>query len=267
MAYLKPMIGINSFVQIDEKHPASDLNARDFYKVPAKYIDAVAAAGGIPVIVPCLGNKPLLRDYLVRLDGFLFIGGADLPPELYRQVRHPNVLATIPVRRAETDMFLVSAALKLNIPILGICLGCQLLNVAAGGELIQHLETTDRHRCGSGDVYHKIKIKHGSKLMNIFGSAVVTVNSAHHQAVKPGAVGSGFSPVAYAPDGTIEAIEMKDRRFVMGVQWHPERIADEESRRKIFSAFIAACRLSDNILNMEKHKAHGIGKTKKEGAR
>lgn len=260
MACLKPMIGINSFVQIDEKHPASDLKARDFYKVPTKYVDAVAAADGIPVIVPCLGNKSLLRDYLMRLDGFLFIGGADLPPELYRQVRNPNVLATIPASRAETDMFLVSAALKLNIPILGICLGCQLLNVAAGGELIQHLETTDRHRCDSGDVYHKIKIKRGSRMMKIFGSEIVKVNSAHHQAVKPGAVGSGFSPVAYASDGTIEAIEMKDRRFVVGVQWHPERMVDEESRRKLFSAFMAECRLSDNVLNLEKQKIHGFEK-------
>ena len=163
-----------------------------------------------------------------------------MPPELYGQLRDPNVVSILAPRCVENDVFLARASLESDIPILGICLGCQLLNVAAGGGLIQHLETTSMHRCKSGDLYHDIKIMPGSKLMQILGTETANVNSRHHRAVKPDAIASGFSAVAYASDGTIEAIEMKDRKFVLGVQWHPERIADDEHRHKIFSAFIAA---------------------------
>lgn len=239
---MKPLIGINSPVRLDEKYPYEDLNSLDFYKVPCKYVEAITGAGGTPAIVPCLGNELLLKKHLMGLDGFLFIGGEDLPPELYGQERDPNVVSILSPRHVKNDMFLARTCLKSDIPVLGICLGCQLLNVAAGGGLIQHLETTSMHRGKTGDLYHDLTVLTDSRLMQILGKETANVNSRHHQAVKPDAVGSGFSTVAYASDGTIEAIEMKDRKFALGVQWHPERMADDENRRRIFSAFIEACR-------------------------
>ena len=139
-------------------------------------------------------------------------------------------------------MTLAGKAFERNIPVLGICLGMQELNVANGGRLIQHLgERTAMHRMDGGDQYHMAELAPGSRLAEIFGCSRIKVNSAHHQAVSPEHVAAGATVTAWAED-VVEAIEFPGDTFRIGVQWHPERIRDEEHRSKLFAAFVDSCR-------------------------
>ncbi len=223
---IKPIIGLSmNYMKLGSFH---QFHIRD------TYIDAVVKFGGIPLLVPCISDPEIVDQYLEIIDALIIIGGLDYPPEMYGQKPHPSVdLAH--ERRVNSDPILFNKAKDKGIPILGICAGLQLMNIVTGGQLIQHLETVETHL---GETYHHVKITGGRWLKRIFGKNEITTNSNHHQGANPLFVGNGFEAVAFAEDGVIEAIEHESENFILGIQWHPERIKDLPHQKKLFSFLI-----------------------------
>lgn len=231
------MIGVT----LDAEQPGG-YSKFPWYALRANYADAIAAAGGLPVALPHLSQ--LAPDTLERIDGLVVTGGAfDVDPALYGAAqRHATV--TLKEGRTASELALVQGALARDMPVLGICGGQQLLAVAVGGTLIQHIpdsipgaleheQPNPRDEAG-----HEIAVTPGTLLHRITGSTRMSVNSAHHQAV---AETGPFARVnAVAPDGVIEGVEDARYRFCLGVQWHPEFLIDPGDRL-IFDAFVAAC--------------------------
>jgi putative glutamine amidotransferase len=214
-----------------------------WYALRGNYADAIADVGGLPLALP--HHASLAEDYLDRIDALVVTGGAfDVDPALYGAAnRHATV--TLKEGRTAAELALVRGALARDMPVLGICGGQQLLAVALGGTLIQHIpdsipnaleheQVNPRHEPG-----HPIAVTPGTLLHGIVGATDMAVNSAHHQAV--GAPGPSATVNATAPDGVIEGVEDARYRFCLGVQWHPEFFIDPGDRR-IFEALIAACR-------------------------
>lgn len=225
----RPKIGINSTYMQD---------AHKWYKVPINYINAVYQSGGLPIIIPCEPNEAELEAYLAELDGMLFTGGADYPADLYGDDPDSNA-DPMDDRRASTDLLLVKKVMKeTTIPVLGICAGHQLLAIAHGGKLIQHLPNAQDH-AKTGDTTHSVEIKGGKWLKSIFNEGMIIVNSNHHQAVKEESFPADFEVTARAKDDVIEAMEFKGERYVLGLQWHPERTDDKKHTKMIFDHFIA----------------------------
>lgn len=216
-----------------------------------RYADAVAAAGGEPV---WLEPAHVLRakdpvSVLARLDALLLSGGDDIDPRHYGETVLPDAGVRIDAPRDEAELLITRAALAEEMPILGICRGIQTLNVAAGGSLHQDLTllglARDVHMQDAGkpawEPAHPVVVEGGSLVSSQLGGPAAEVNSFHHQAVKDTA--PGFVVTARAPDGIIETIEDPDRPFVIGVQWHPERMVDRHpSQRKLFAALVEAAR-------------------------
>ncbi len=195
-----------------------------WYALRANYCEAVVAAGGNPILLP--HELACAEDYLELLDGLIVTGGAfDIDPALYgERARHPTV--RLKDRRTRFEWALLERALALDLPILGICGGQQLLNVVLGGRLIQHIPEAfpdalaheqPNPRTEPG---HEVLVRPGTLLHRLTGSERLWVNSAHHQAAET--VGPAVVVSAVAPDGIIEAIEDPRRSFCLGVQWHPE---------------------------------------------
>lgn len=230
----RPLIGLNCRYDADEKYPVCD---QIWMHVP--YYQALVAVGALPVVIPPTDDRVLLSEFLDTVDGFMFTGGPDVPPAAYGQASHPQTQEMHPKRFA-CDRLLAELLLQGDIPVLAVCLGQQLINVAYGGTLIQHIETDIRHtKVERGvDSYHPVTIEENSLLHRILGTTELEVNSGHHQAVdKPGA---GLRVLAHAPDGIIEAVQMTDKRFFIGTQWHPERLMDRPEQRELLKAFVAA---------------------------
>lgn len=208
------------------------------------YVKAVVEAGGLPLLVPP-SPPDVLAEYLALADGLLFTGGRDYPPATYQEDPHPTV-QTQTRERTDSDLALMRLALDSKKPALGICAGLQLMNIAGGGGLIQHLPQASDHTAKGmeEDSSHAVEVYPETALAGIFGAGRITVNSAHHQAANPSRLAGGLKVSARAEDGTIEGLELErpGKRFFVFVQWHPERIEDPEHRRKIFSAFVRACR-------------------------
>ena len=235
-ARIKPLIGVT----LDAEQPGG-YSKFPWYALRANYTQALAGAGGVPVALP--HDAGLAADLLDRMDGLVVTGGAfDVDPGLYGEAeRHATV--TLKEQRTAAELALVRGALARDMPVLGICGGQQLLAVALGGTLLQHIpdsienaleheQTNPRDQAG-----HAIEIMPGTLLARVTGASTMRVNSAHHQAVK----GSGrFAVVnAVAPDGVIEGIEDPRYRFCLGVQWHPEFLIDPGDAL-IFEAFVQA---------------------------
>jgi putative glutamine amidotransferase len=205
----------------------------------ARYCRAVEQAGGRTVLIPLLDEEELAV-FVSNLDGVLLVGGADLPPDLYGEEAHPTV-RLIERERAEYLIAVARLAVNGQTPVFGICLGQQVMNVARGGTLIQDIPSEVEgalvHR-GDG-AHHAVRVVEGSRLAGIVGTSL-EVNSSHHQAVET--LGEGLVVTARSPDGVIEAIELAGERFVVVVQWHPERMLDEPEQRALFRAFVEACR-------------------------
>ncbi len=233
----RPIIGVT----LDSEQPGG-YSKYPWYAVRQNYADAIIAAGGLPVALP--HDAALAAQYLDLVDALVVTGGAfDVDPSLYGE-GEVHATVTLKENRTAAELALTTGALERNQPILGICGGQQLLAVALGGTLIQHIpdsianaleheQLNPRHEPG-----HAITVTPGTLLHRIVGSATMGVNSAHHQAVRhpgPRAVVN-----AVAPDGVIEGIEDTAYRFCLGVQWHPEFFIDPGDRR-IFDALIAAC--------------------------
>lgn len=234
-----PLIGVT----LDSEQPGG-YSKYPWYALRQNYADAIIGAGGLPVALP--HNPELAAAYLDRIQGLVVTGGAfDVDPALYGEGdRHATV--TLKVNRTAAELSLVAGALARDMPVLGICGGQQLLAVAFGGTLVQHIpdsfpgaleheQPNPRHEAG-----HAVAVTAGTLLHRIVGAAVMKVNSAHHQAVR--AAGPHAVVNAMAPDGVVEGVEDARYRFALGVQWHPEYLIDPGDR-KIFDAFIAACRI------------------------
>ncbi|MDB5411595.1 MAG: gamma-glutamyl-gamma-aminobutyrate hydrolase [Rhodospirillales bacterium] len=213
-----------------------------WYALRENYCAAVVRAGGLPILLPHEPDQ--VAAYLARIDGLVVTGGAfDVDPALFgATTRHAAV--TTKDRRTQFELSITRAALTADKPVLGICGGQQLLNVALGGTLIQHIpdEVPDalaheqpNPRTEPG---HTVAVAPGTLLHRITGTAELSVNSAHHQAVKD--VAPGMIVDAIASDGVIEGIEDPRHRFCLGVQWHPE-YAISRGDEAIFAAFVAAC--------------------------
>ena len=205
----------------------------------ADYADRLAEAGGEPVAIEQGAGGD-------RLDALILTGGLDLAPERYGETPHPTVKRVDPARDTfEIDLLLV--ALARDLPVLAICRGHQLLNVALGGRLLQHIDggghRADYHTPTAPSRWHIVRIEPGSLLRELLGADEVEVNSRHHQAVLPGTLAPALRAVALSPDGLVEAVESPEHRWVLGVQWHPERLEPEhpgfrERSRPLFQALV-----------------------------
>jgi gamma-glutamyl-gamma-aminobutyrate hydrolase PuuD len=200
--------------------------------VPAAYVRAVAAAGGAPLLVP--PGAPV-EETLGALDGLVFSGGSDLDPSLYGEAAHEETDGVVR-ERDEFELSLMAAALAEDVPLLAICRGSQVLNVARGGGIEQHLPEVvghPGHRETPGTFSeHDVSVREGTRLASIVGEAA-DVKSHHHQGY--GELGAGLVTAAVAPDGTVEALEDPTRRFALGVLWHPE----EGDDLALFTALVA----------------------------
>jgi putative glutamine amidotransferase len=209
-----------------------------------KYLDAVERAGGIPVVLPPL-RGPAIPSLLASLSGLLLSGGPDLDPIAYGARGHAMLGPTEPSLDA-FEVALARAADRRGIPILGICRGAQALNVARGGTLHQHLpDVTDgsvlhRQAAPGHQTCHEVRIARGSLLSEVAGGSRLDVNSFHHQAIDQ--LGRGLVPVAWAADGTIEAIEAPGRPLLLGVQWHAETLVAQRRQRALFKWLVLAAR-------------------------
>jgi putative glutamine amidotransferase len=229
----KPWIGIPTRFQDD--HTTGKIRL---------YLDPVIWAGGLPVMIPTFSPPEVLGEYLTRLDGILLPGSAsDIDPARYGEVPHPRLGRMVPDRDG-LDFALLEHSDRTGLPVLGICFGAQSLNVFRGGTLIQDIPSLvagpvfhDDHGEPQQAARHPVRIGDGSRLARLAGSEVVEVNSFHHQSV--GLVGANLRPAATASDGVIEAIEDVNGRFVVGVQWHPERGFREDAfAQALFTEFI-----------------------------
>ena len=230
---MRPLIGITSYAE----EIRWGVWTEEAALVPLAYVHAVEHAGGRPLVVP--PSDEGLQETLDALDGVVFSGGGDLDPELYGADAHA---ATDTPRRERdaAELRLLEAALHRDIPVLAICRGSQLLNVARGGDLVQHLPEEvghEQHRHDPGSFSdHDVKVAADSRLGGLLGDRA-PVKSHHHQGY--GRIGSGLREVAWAEDGVVEGLEDADKRFALGVLWHPEEGEDfalfkglvEEARR------------------------------------
>ena len=232
---MMPLIGITMLL---EEQPARSLNILD-----QDYGKAVLQAGGIPV--PILGTQGSIPDLVKQLDGFIFSGGDDIHPRFYREKPLQKATMTLsPDARTKFEMNLLSAVTRAKKPVLAICYGTQLVNVALGGSLYQDIRvqipTAMRHghpRTGI-KIFHRVEIMEGTNLHRIVGAPRIRVRSAHHQSIKN--PGKGIRLSALAPDGVIEAFEPRTKGFFIAVQWHPEKMLTDKYTKRLFRALVDA---------------------------
>jgi putative glutamine amidotransferase len=212
------------------------------YRLARAYLDAVAAAGGLPVPLPCRPDDAAA--YLDVCAAVVVTGGAfDIAPERYGEARRPRCGPEKPDRTA-FEWAVCEAALARGVPFLGVCGGMQLMNVVRGGslhqDLAEELGLAGHEQPPPKDApHHEVRIAPGSRLAGLVGADPLAVNSTHHQAVKR--LGAGVRASAHAPDGVVEAIELDGPGFALGVQWHPERLAPAEPRQlALFRGLVAA---------------------------
>lgn len=235
---MKPLIGILANLATINDGAFSGIER---VNLPNSYIHAVEKAGGVPIVIPVNLNKENIKIQIKSMDGVLISGGGDVNPILYKEEPFKE-LDYIYQEIDEFDIEVINIALENNKPILGICRGLQVLNVALGGSLYQDLKYIKgshiKHNQNAKPYLgtHYIDIKEGSILKEIITEKVL-VNSYHHQSVKT--LGNNLKAIAYSNDGVIEAIQKMDKSFVLGVQWHPELMVDyDQYMLEIFKRFI-----------------------------
>jgi gamma-glutamyl-gamma-aminobutyrate hydrolase PuuD len=229
---MKPRIGITTYV-VPAQWSHWNLEAA---LVPVAYVHAVEAAGGRPLLVPPSGDA--IEETLDGLDGLIFSGGADIDPDAYGADAHPETDGVMP-ERDRAEIALLSAALERDMPVLAVCRGSQVLNIARGGDLVQHLPEVvgdEKHKHTPGVFAdHDVELLAGTRMQVILGDRA-PVKSHHHQGY--GRLGEGLREAARADDGTIEALEDPAKRFALGVLWHPEEGED----RALFEALVDEAR-------------------------
>lgn len=227
-----PVIGIMTYGRGPKNH----------FTLPAEYVDSVRRAGGVPLLVP--PGDARLDKILHSVDGLIFTGGGDLDPLLYGGRLHETVYM-VDAERDTTELDLARRIVETGMPTLAICRGTQILNVAFGGTLFEHLpEVVGEavlHRAPPREpISHSVRVRSGSRLASIVKDGEFSCASWHHQSIRN--VAPGFEVVAHAPDGTIEGVEMDAHPWLLGVQWHPELTAAEDVRQQsLFDAFVRAC--------------------------
>jgi putative glutamine amidotransferase len=216
------------------------------------YVRVLVGVGALPWLIPLLhGNEMTLRAIYDRLDGVFLTGGADIDPTAYGEERHPSCQHTDPARDW-TELRLIRWALADHKPLFGICRGIQAINVACGGSLyqdvgeqlphaIKHNYSPTTDHTARDYLAHPVRLASGSRVGRLLGIEQIEVNSMHHQGIK--GLAPGLTATAFAPDGLVESIERTDNCFQIGVQWHPEEMAESHPMRRLFSAFVEAARV------------------------
>jgi len=239
----RPRIGIT--LDVEPPAPGSAGGLLQIMKLPEDYAKAVAKAGGMPLLLPWTRDVGLQREMIDQIDALLIPGGDDIDPKLYGQSPHPKTKQIGPDRTA-FDLAMLSLAEARKLPTLGICFGCQLMNVHRGGTLHQHIPDVPREsplvhsKPGDRMNAHEVTLQRGSKLAAIMGGGQLekfSVNSRHHQAVA--SLGHELVATARASDNIIEAIEDPTLPFWLAVQWHPENLTNTLHER-LFEALIKA---------------------------
>ncbi|HWR42723.1 gamma-glutamyl-gamma-aminobutyrate hydrolase family protein [Sporomusa sp.] len=238
----KPVIGITCNTVLAEGTMLPGM-VRAF--ASTDYIHAVAKAGGVPLLLPPVADPAIARSQVIAIDGLIMSGGPDVDPLLYGE-EPLEKLGVVNLCRDEYELLVVKAAAELKKPMLGICRGIQIINVAYGGTLyqdvsqitgcsIKHFQTTAQREA----LWHTVSIEPQSVLATILGQQAIRVNSYHHQAIKN--LAPGFIVTAGSKDGVIEAIELQNEHFVLGVQWHPEMLAEKSpSMLALFEKLVKA---------------------------
>ena len=237
---MRPLIGIACHADFRQE------SGRPIYCNNRTYSQAIEQAGGIPLLIPFLQNVTALETLLARLDGVLLSGGVDIEPERYHEEPHPKLRRTSP-ELDEFELTLAHMALQEDMPVLGVCRGMQLLNVALGGTLYQDLGalySASMEHCHQelprNTISHSVFVEAGSRMEKVLGTRRFGVNSLHHQAIKM--PGKGVHITGRAEDGVAELMEVPSYRFVMATQCHPEEIYMKENAcANLFSAFVQAC--------------------------
>jgi putative glutamine amidotransferase len=238
---VRPMIGITCDLDLGTGREAR-APGRGVHVLYDDYVQAVLASGGLPVLLPAVMSGESRAAYAQHLHGLLVPGSpADIDPACYGEEPHARLGPVNPLR-TDFELQLVTLALRRELPVFGICGGAQVLNVALGGSLYQDIPSqvakAYKHS-GFSERAHTVDIVAGTRLAAILGIREMRVNSLHHQAVK--VPGRGMVASASARDGVIEAVEISSRPFVVGVQWHPERLfVADEAAQQLFSAFVQA---------------------------
>ena len=230
----KPLVGICPNL----KH----VGEKDGYFLQPDYAAIVSEGGALPVILPFVANRQEAREFLERIDGVLLTGGPDIDPVHYGQVaRDPERFPLAAPARTRSDFAYAQEAKDRGMALLGICLGIQSINVAFGGTLLQHIpDDVPTAMAHEGGAQHPIRIEPGTILARALGKESATVNSFHHQGI--GELAPGFKVSARSPDDVIEAIERTDHPFFLGVSWHPERLTESDTTRRLLRAFVDATR-------------------------
>ncbi len=239
---LPPLIGITTYGQDEERN----------FPLPRDYVDAIRRGGGVPLLLP--PGETNVERLLASLDGLVLAGGGDVHPDTYGGNEHETLYMT-DIERDMTEIALTRSAIEGGMPTFGICRGIQVINVALGGTLHEHLPDivgeTVKHRLPPREpTEHVVMVKSNSRLSKVMLSdssetaddengqfQEFDIASWHHQAIRE--LAAGLEIVAHAPDGTIEAVEMTEHRWLIGVQWHPElTAASDENQQRLFDEFI-----------------------------
>lgn len=232
---MKPIIGITTN-QSDNNYGQPTI------RLQQSYVSAVMQAGGVPVLIPSLIAENGWDAVYSRLDGILFSGGGDISLDHFAGDPHPRIDDVEP-QRDSVELKMLQAAASDGKPFLGICRGCQVMNVALGGTLYTHIPdqlpgALDHSYPGNRRtvLVHEVKVEEGTHIADIYGEPIIKVNSLHHQGLKD--IAPMLRIAGYAPDGLVEAIELPDHPFAIGVQWHPEWLRDQEATRNLFRTFV-----------------------------
>lgn len=259
---MKPIIGICADYYSGLSELFGSLGSKlDWQLTTNDYVKAIERAGGIPIIIPVYNNENNIEDITDMVDGVLFAGGNDIHPKHYGEFMGSKIGPLNPGRDKHELSLIKNVINKSEMPVFGICRGYQLLNVACGGTLYQDLCQVPLELKNNADInhsmygspkynpVHKAEIKENSKFCKVINKTTIEVNSYHHQAIKD--VADAFKVAVSAPDGIVEAIELKGDRFVIGTQWHPEMMVEHyQEHFLIFKAFVEAC------IEYKKNKQH-----------
>lgn len=247
---MKPIIGIcTNYSNMDQPGLSTKLGlpGQEWQMVADDYVKGVERGGGIPIIIPIMQAIENVLPVLECLDGIVFTGGQDIDPHCYGKEPHAALGAISPERDGQEIALAKRVLNEMDIPILGICRGHQVLNVAAGGTLYADIESqlpeAMAHSCFHAPKYHRVhraEVCPGTKLHEIFKCDSMGINSFHHQAIER--IGAGFEVAMTAGDGVIEAMEFPGNRFVVSVQWHPEMMIDRHPEYiALFKSFVDSC--------------------------
>ncbi len=229
---MKPIIGIT----VDAKHEPENARTQGTLTLNWNYAQVIADAGGVPLLIPPQADAEALARII---DGWLIPGGNDIDPSYWGEDTHEKTDLINPERhRIERELY---EKVPPEMPILGVCYGCQFLNVAAGGSLIQHLPDITGHDQDQKGNLQTYCLEKDSQTASVLGTVQASGQSWHHQAI--GRVAPGLKVSGKNDDGTIEAIESTSRPWVIGVQWHPERTAQADDSRSLFHHFVEAARM------------------------